>query len=286
LWAAVTIGRPNRHYVFRHGASSQFEALFRWSLMRMALQQSGPGSRRLRRTDAAKSLDPTEKGAVNYFLGMAMSKVFALKFLNVPWLLHLDVFRPQLNAVLNGRSRPDLIGERSTGEWIALESKGRVSPPDQTVKDKAKDQALRCRSVNGQQTALHIGAITFFKDDSLRFYWEDPEQGRDEPDNGFKLQVSDEDWRFHYLPVLDLLWHGGATVVQADNMDEVRLENLDVTVGLSREVFDFLKGENWDHARTWCREHHSFLTEHEFFPDGIRVIAGDSWLKKFDEEGI
>src|ERR1700687_2347860 len=31
LWAAVTLGRPNRHYVFRHGDASLYEALFRWS---------------------------------------------------------------------------------------------------------------------------------------------------------------------------------------------------------------------------------------------------------------
>ena len=98
LWAAVTVGRPNRHYVFRHGDASMYEAIFRWSLVRMALEQSGPGGYRLRRTPAAQTLDPTEKGAVNYFLGMTFCKLFAAKLLNTPWLLHLDVFRPQLNA--------------------------------------------------------------------------------------------------------------------------------------------------------------------------------------------
>jgi hypothetical protein len=29
LWAAITVGRPNRQYVFRHGRSSTYEALFR-----------------------------------------------------------------------------------------------------------------------------------------------------------------------------------------------------------------------------------------------------------------
>ena len=38
LWAAITVGRPNRHYVFKHGRSSGYEALFRWSLVRMALE--------------------------------------------------------------------------------------------------------------------------------------------------------------------------------------------------------------------------------------------------------
>jgi len=94
LWAAVMVGRPNRHYVFRHGRASHYEALFRLSLVRMALEQAGPNAYRLRRTSAAKTLDPTEKGAVSYFLGMTLCKLFASKLLNTPWLIHLDAFRP------------------------------------------------------------------------------------------------------------------------------------------------------------------------------------------------
>src|SRR5512135_2066178 len=70
LWSAVTVGRPNRAYVFRGGLPSQYEALFRWSLVRMALEQSSTAATRLRRTEAARTLDPSEKGAVSYFLGL------------------------------------------------------------------------------------------------------------------------------------------------------------------------------------------------------------------------
>ena len=72
LWAALTVGRPNRHTVFRHGTSSVYEALFRLSLIRMTLEQMGPTAGRFRRTEAARTLDPSEKGAVNYFLGLAI----------------------------------------------------------------------------------------------------------------------------------------------------------------------------------------------------------------------
>lgn len=126
LWAAITVGRPNRFFVFRYGIASQYEALFRISALRMTLEQSSPTARRLRRTQAAKSLDPSEKGAVNYFLGLSLCKLFADARLDAPWLLHLDVFRPQLNPVLSGRSRPDLVGQTTAGTWVGLESKGRV----------------------------------------------------------------------------------------------------------------------------------------------------------------
>ncbi|MCE8556666.1 hypothetical protein KBY29_20350 [Ruegeria pomeroyi] len=113
LWAAITIGRPNTAYVFQHGAASIHEALFRLSLIRMALEQV-PFSNQLHRTDAFWALDPTEKGAVSYFLGMTVCKLFASQLLKAPWLLHLDVFRNQFKpATLGGRSRPDLVGQDS-----------------------------------------------------------------------------------------------------------------------------------------------------------------------------
>src|SRR5438045_4082788 len=105
LWAAITVGRPSRNYVFPHGDASIYEALFRMSLVRMAVEETGPNEKYLRRTSAAKSLDPSEKGAVSYFLGMAVCKLFTTKLLSAPWLLHLDVFRPQLDPELSGRSR-------------------------------------------------------------------------------------------------------------------------------------------------------------------------------------
>jgi hypothetical protein len=149
LWAALTVGRPNRQYVFQYGAASVYEALFRLSLVRMALQQSGPTATRLRRTAAARTLDPSEKGAINYFLGLTICKLFAARLLQVPWLLHLDVFRPMLNAQLTGRSRPDLVGQRIGGDWVALECKGRLTQPDAETKTKAKAQAERVVRVNG-----------------------------------------------------------------------------------------------------------------------------------------
>lgn len=34
LWAAVTVGRPNRQYIFKYGTASMYEALFRLSMVR------------------------------------------------------------------------------------------------------------------------------------------------------------------------------------------------------------------------------------------------------------
>jgi hypothetical protein len=93
LWAAITVGRPDVFHVFRHGNASAYEAIFRWSMVRMALHQRGAHGQKLVRTDLFKQMDPTEKGAVNYFIGLLTCKLFASRLLDAPWTLHLDVFR-------------------------------------------------------------------------------------------------------------------------------------------------------------------------------------------------
>lgn len=136
LWAAITIGRPSTYHVFRYGPPSFHEAIFRLSLIRMAVEQDW--NDRLRRTGAFAALDPTEKGMVSYFLGMALCKLFASRLLRTPWLLHLDVFRPRLNVTNLGRSRPDLIGQDNAGKWHAFESKGRSSEPSSAGQGEGK----------------------------------------------------------------------------------------------------------------------------------------------------
>ena len=177
LWAAITVGRPNLYHVFRHGRSSIYEAIFRWSLIRMSLEQRGLLGTRFYRPAAFKNMDPTEKGAVNYFLGLVVCKLFAAKLLNAPWCLHLDIWRPLLNPVLlAGRSRPDMVAQSAlSSEWYAFESKGRASIPNEGEKVKAKAQANRIVSVGGANCALHVGSIAYFRGDVLKFYWRDPE---------------------------------------------------------------------------------------------------------------
>ncbi len=283
LWAAVTVGRPNRNYVFIHGTASMYEALFRLSLVRMALEQSGPRGRRFLRTDAARSLDPSEKGAVNYFLGMATCKLFAAKLLNAPWLLHLDVFRPMLSPVLTGRSRPDLVGQTQSGQWLAFESKGRVSPPAADDKNKAKTQAQRCVSVGGTRVTYHIGGIMYFKNDSLQFFWRDPQPGDAERPEGIELNVTDSMWQYYYRPTLELI-AANPKILERMLREPVLMDvdHLDMKIGVWPPVLRLLAEHLWTGAKEGCLQHQDQI-EAGYQPDGIRVVAGESWLEPFRE---
>ena len=283
LWAAVTVGRPNRQYVFRHGAASMFEAVFRWSLVRMALEQGGPRASRLRRTAAARTLDPSEKGAVNYFLGMTFCKLFAAKLLNTPWLLHLDVFRPALNPVLTGRSRPDFVGrERGSARWHAFECKGRASPPDATAKTKAKAQAQRLVSVNGVMCTLHVGAVTYLQGDALHFYWRDPS-----PENARQIdvQLGGDAWMHYYDPVLEAVRNTRPATLHRDSEALLAIEGADIRVGIHPTVSKYLFDRQWEAAQQAASEAQDAIANDGYQPDGLRVVAGESWARRFIEPG-
>ena len=284
LWAAITVGRPNWHYVLRHGTASLYEALFRISAVRMTLEQGSPRARRFRRTAAARNLDPSEKGAMNYFLGLTLCKLFAEKTLGAPWMLHLDVFRQQLNPrLLSGRSRPDLIGCTPTGEWLALESKGRVSPPSADAKKKAKDQAKRVVSVNGDPVAYRIGGFSYFKDETLKFYWKDPQPDGTEPANAIRLELSEDDlWKAYYRPIAEL-FRSAQSAGFEQRESAILLEEADLELKLQPEVLQLLRVGKWKDAGQWCLEHSNRLAEGKVRGDGLQILAGDTWRSPFKE---
>ena len=276
LWAALTVGRPNTAYVLAHGDASYHEALFRLSLVRMALEQR-PFSGSLQRTDAFRSLDPTEKGAVSYFLGMAVCKLFASSLLHTTWLLHLDVFRDQLDpARLGGRSRPDLVGQDDTGAWHAFECKGRSSVPNAEDRRKAKTQAQRLVRVDTTDCSLHVGAISYFRQDALEFHWRDPDPEDAETLEPIRVSLPEDAWRYYYAPALAL---GTARLNDARRAVDINIEVQDA-------VLKQLLAGDWATARRRARELGPVLEEGGFRADGLKVVAGESWRRERKTQGV
>lgn len=271
LWAAITIGRPSAYHVFRYGPASFHEAIFRLALVRMAVEQDWHGS--LHRTDAYAALDPTEKGMVSYFLGMLLCKLFAARLLQTPWVLHLDVFREQLNAVTLGRSRPDLVGEDVSGKWHAFESKGRSSVPSSVDKAKAKVQAQRLVSVGVTNCTLYVGSFSYFRNDQLEFYWRDPKPDSMEV---IELPKPDPEWRFYFEPALRFTEASDSPAFAAER------ELADVHVDIHPEIRNLLQEEKWLLARRRAQELREFFISEGYQPDGLRVKAGGSWEERFE----
>jgi hypothetical protein len=68
-----------------------------------------PASGRWARTAGYRRLDPSEKRAVSYFLGMIQAKITREHLLNAPHLIHLDADLAMIGPPSRA-SRPDLIG--------------------------------------------------------------------------------------------------------------------------------------------------------------------------------
>ncbi len=284
IWAAITVGRPNRHYVFQHGEASIYEALFRLSAVRMTIEQRTPMARGFRRTNAAKSLDPSEKGAVHYFLGLTLCKLFAERLLRTPWLLHLDVFKDRLNpTLLSGRSRPDLVGLSLDDDWVAIESKGRASKPTANDRIKAKKQARRISTINGESVDWRIGGFAYFDKDILRFHWIDPQPDGRKPSKAIPISVTrDEIWQSYYAPVLDLIGRDRAEKMIRGG-EPVYFREADFGIQIEPTVLKMLVAGRWSEAGKWCLENGSSPDERKFRSDGLYITAGDSWSKPFEE---
>ena len=294
LWAALTIGRPSLSHVFKHGKSAVNEAFFRLSLVRMAIE-CGNSDHHLHRTRAFDALDPTEKGAVTYFLGMVICKIFADKCLSTPWVLHVDVFGDQWNVQVDtGRSRPDLFGEQtSTNDWHVFESKGRSGPISQADKANVKRQVQRVLSVNGVSPKLFVGALSYFKRNTLHFYWCDPTPNHSDKRSHIKLKLPVNAWSEHYRLVVEVMRAAGSLTRFPDHPASLdaplaEISELDVAIGVHPEVSGYLFDGEYDKVRTVASNLHSsadiFESDSESMhrPDGLIVRSGKSWSEPRD----
>ena len=127
-------------------------------------------------TDGYWRLDPSEKRAVSYFLGMTQAKIMCERLLRAPHLIHLDAFLAMIGQSTR-TSRPDLVGLSlpAMDVTIAVEAKGRTGGRDDEVIRKAKKQARSLPGVLSTSSALRVASVASF-DARRRWeaYLEDP----------------------------------------------------------------------------------------------------------------
>jgi hypothetical protein len=270
VWAAVTVGKRELYDVVRHGQYSAFEIVFRCATLYANLKERQDGF--ITRSAVYRGLDPSEKAATSYFLGLAVGKLLAELCLDVPWLMHLDVYRDQVQAQLSGRSRPDLIGQDSHHRWIVLESKGRSGDWSETAYTQAKEQAQQIASIGGRTPHLCIGLLAYFDCETLMVQWQDP---RPDAKAKIAIDVSDADVTdAYYRPFETLLrerTHDPLPIIVDDvPYESVTLPDADLRIGLRPDV------RKTREERGAERIHRSSdrFTEGK---DGIAVELGPSW---------
>ena len=151
VWGAVTVGMMP----FSMGGSPRplLELGWRAALTAASLTED-PASGRWAMTAGYRRLDPSEKRAVSYFLGMTQAKITCERLLRVPHLIHLDAYLAMIGQPSRA-SRPDLIGLSLPGLdcTIAVEAKGRTGGRTDTVTSAAKKQAQSLPTVLSTSSA-------------------------------------------------------------------------------------------------------------------------------------
>ncbi len=242
-WAALTVGRRNWSDVIRHGTYSVLEGLWRIAMVRANLVEESDG--RLGKSEAFVALDPSERGAVSFFLGLVLTKLLAERLFQVPWLLHLDVYRTALNPSLALPLKPDFVGMDAFQQWVVIESKGRTGTATVNVMSHGKRQTRSLRNLDGHLPALRAVVGTYFSSGMLRArVWDPDEYNEDAVD----LPIQPEALvREYYKPIVEFVEEFPRVVVQPTVEQKTArvspIVGLDASVRLDEEIVLWYRGE-------------------------------------------
>jgi hypothetical protein len=131
-------------------------------------------------------------------LAMAVTKVWADKFVQISWLAEIE-FLEVLGIIKFDRSskeRPDLAGQDIHQTWHVFEAKGRPSLKNIIhVLAKAKQQASRVQTIDGTVPGLTVGSVLHTQGKSLHLTLDDPPPDNDK---GINAKINEEKFYLAY----------------------------------------------------------------------------------------
>jgi hypothetical protein len=248
LAASFTVGRANRWAVFAHGPYSLYEMMYRSGMIAANLRKKTRGN--VEQTSAYKALDPSEKSAVSYFIGLTMSKLMADKLMDIPFLMHLEVYQEEIirkygRIIYNpGKSRPDLIGFDSNLNPYVFEAKGRSGTFDGEAFRKAKEQAEMLISIGNPPVTPNVAVAVqayFNAQKELQIKWKDPKSNSKGLEYDF---VSGPDIvKKYYMPFFNLLNHFDKINIYK-GYSAIYLSSMDMTVHVPNAIENFFEKNN------------------------------------------
>lgn len=277
VWAAITVGKPGVAHLLAHGWHSVSDTIVRAHTIYASLFQIGNS---LEKSTLYRSLDPTEKGATSYFLGMVAAKLIASHLLQAPWLFHLSMFKSSGGtASLINKSEPDLIGRTRKGEWIVLEAKGRTHEYSTTAMKTAKLQTRQLRWINKQPPVLRAAVQAYF-DPDLRFSISDPDDF--DPD-ARDLQIDLRDSLQKYYSGFT---QRDARLTREQHIDSRPFvvqdyEDIGVSIGIDKRLIEVLRAQGVTDSlpideQAAVGKPSGFLV----YPDGLAVSLDGRWAEE------
>ncbi len=276
IWAAITMGKPGVAFLLAHGWHSIADMVVRSHTVYASLRRSNGF---FEKSSLYGALDPTEKGATSYFMGMLAAKILGVRLLGVPWLFHLSMLDSLGGyATLASNSEPDLIGLTRSRQWVVAEAKGRTGSFSQSAMTKAKLQTRQLRHINGQLPNLRVAVQAFFNS-KMEWAIDDPDEHNE----------SARDLNFDVDSVFDRYYSAaiGATEQTATRNLVGRkflarpLSEIGVTVAVDAEVRARVaqRAMAMDGVDVGSNYFSEITEEGEFviFPDGIAIALDGRW---------
>lgn len=295
VWAAMSVGKGQVADMKAHANFSRLERRFRSYMLQAHFLIDSKGA--VQPSSLFIGMDPSEKSAVSYFAGMAVTKLLLWRYFKVRWLMHLDVFHKDFSLKVGASERPDLFGIDDSGGWHVVESKGRSRGHDLAALKKAKDQAKKVMSISGRAPKLSLGVLTYFSGKGLRCSVADPEPERD---GGFSM--STEVHRFldeYYKSIIEMVGatpqaQRGERTLDGISYQTAELDDSGIAIGYDVRIPDLVR-------KTMLFDTPSFLgseinprapeprdARHFVGPDGILIELDERWdlvaMKKEPQE--
>jgi hypothetical protein len=258
----------------RHGLASVWEFIHRASVIPAYLRRSPTGA--VHKSGLAQDLDRSEKVALSYALGQALTGVYCRQQLGVRFLMHLDRYQGRYGLTFGtGRKRPDLFGWTSGGDWIVAEAKGRSNGMESGLPAKLAAQKSMVRTIAGASPKLALGCVATFPVlyagtwDRLRVDVVDPPQAEKAVD----IEVEPNRFLRAYFEPFEAALTAGELDDGDPNYVIARLPGLGVRVGVLRSIHDLMAQQNEQGVDALLVSLSALETElaGPYFPDGTFV---------------
>lgn len=299
--AAITVGKSAQDST----NISFTEKIFRLSSLLLTIEERNISSRNcFVASTIFNSLDPSEKGAMTFFLGMAITKLVAERYFNVQWLMHFDAYRESYDAICSNGGKPDFLGVENTvsfaPQYHIFESKGRTGGLDKGALERGKEQTRYVQTISGTTPISRNVVQAYFQGDRkvLHGYLMDPTGADDGVDEKIDLKNV---FKSYYKPFYDLINILGQEENKENNFltkiseqfEIAYIKPLDIYIGVARGIRPLLEQfsektffykmlyykknieKDMQHIRIFFSD-----TEHINFSygnDGIFVMIGNSY---------
>lgn len=221
----VGLGTPPRPFM---------EVCWRASIVAANLAEDG---NRWVRSAAYDRLDPSEKSAVSYFMGMTQAEVLCERLGLASHLVHIDAVRSVVFGDVGGRSRPDLVGvDASMSYSVLVEAKGRSGGWDHKAINKAKDQVTALTPIINM-TPMRIASLAYFDDNGWVAWLIDPEGDFDDARPRLPLEAT---LIAYYRPLVSAMLAGDVTQDASAhaNLRISRLPGMDMNLGVPGAIIE------------------------------------------------